>query len=95
MERGMDGGPQAADGLQARFWRQAALCEGKVLPGPGKMLRWGVPDGKRDPATGELAHDDLLMSAALCTVMEGEPVGRGVSVVIPPRDPLAGLPPVY
>ena len=33
---------------------------------PGKRMRWGVPDGTRDEATGELVHDDLLVSAAMC-----------------------------
>jgi len=29
-----------------------------------------VPDGSRDPATGELVHDDLLISAAMCAVLD-------------------------
>jgi hypothetical protein len=29
----------------------------RVLPGPGKLLRWSVPPGR--------GHDDLLVSAAL------------------------------
>jgi hypothetical protein len=39
-------------------------CQSTVLEGPGKKMRWGVPDGTRDDATGELVHDDLLVSAA-------------------------------
>ena len=30
-------------------------------------MKWGVPDGTRDISTGELVHDDLLVSAVtLC-----------------------------
>jgi len=29
-------------------------------------MRWGVPDGTRDSATGEQVHDDDLITAALC-----------------------------
>jgi len=35
-------------------------------------MRWGVPDGTHDPQTGELMHDDLVLSAALCAVLDGE-----------------------
>jgi len=42
----------------------------EVLPGPQKLLRWGVPDGTRDELTGKLIHDDLLISAALCAVLD-------------------------
>jgi hypothetical protein len=34
------------------------------------MLRWSVPDATRDPKTGELVHDDLALSAALCAVLD-------------------------
>ena len=52
------------------FWQQVSFCEFEILPGPQKRVRWGVPDGRRDPATGELVHDDLLISAALCAVLD-------------------------
>jgi hypothetical protein len=79
--------------LQEVFWKQTAACEGVVLPGLGKVLQWGVPDGRRDEA-GRLMHDDVLMSAALCAALEGMVWGRGVSTVIPGYDPLAGMRPV-
>jgi hypothetical protein len=61
------------------------------MPGPQKTIRWGVPDGRRDPATGDLLHDDLLISAALCAVLDGEKWGTTESAVIPAVDPLQGL----
>lgn len=65
---------------QAEFWRQVAVAEYEVLPGPGQGLRWGVP-----PARG---HDDLLISAALCAALEGAPYGSGESFVVPQPDPV-------
>ncbi|MGB9578589.1 MAG: hypothetical protein ACPL3S_04890, partial [Halothiobacillaceae bacterium] len=44
----------------AQFWREVGECEYEVLPGPGKVMRWGV----RDAAV----HDDMLISAALVAV---------------------------
>jgi len=59
--------PSAASDLeQARldtlFWRQMATCRYSVLPGPGKLLRWGVEDAT--------LHDDLLISFALVAVLD-------------------------
>lgn len=57
----------ADDGAEdtAQFWREVGACEFEVLPGPGKLLRWRVPD----PAV----HDDMLISAALVSVLDGMP----------------------
>jgi hypothetical protein len=32
-------------------------------------MKWGVPDGTRDDSTGDLLHDDLVISAALCALL--------------------------
>ncbi len=78
--------------LQALFWQQAAFCEFAIQPGPQKTVRWGVPDGTRDPANGELVHDDLLISAALAAVLdEQEWSAGGAALVVPGRDPLEEL----
>jgi hypothetical protein len=75
--------------LQELFIRQAESCQYQVLPGPGKVLRWSVPDGYRDPATGELLHDDLLMSAALVAVLDGQEWAvTGPALIVPRADPL-------
>lgn len=62
-----DGSPE-----QNLFWAQVEECEYEVTPGPGRELRWGV-SGR--------THDDLLLSAALCSVLDGcewkERVARG------------------
>ena len=45
--------------LQSLFWRQVEACQYQVTDGPGRLMKWSVPDGTRDPLTGESLHDDL------------------------------------
>jgi len=47
----------------ALFWRQLAAVEYEVLEGPGRLMRWSVPDAN--------LHDDLVMSAGLVSCLEG------------------------
>jgi len=77
--------------LQQTFYQQARFCLLEILPGPSKTIRWGVPDGARDPATGELVHDDLLISSALLALLEGETFGSAESAVLQPYDPLSEM----
>lgn len=79
------------DPHQAAFWKQVEYCQSAVVEGPGKLLRWGVPDGTRDAEGGELVHDDLLISAALCALLDKQEWGLGKSTVIESRDILANL----
>ena len=75
--------------LSRMFFREAAFCEYHVQPGPNKLIRWGVPDGTRDPANGELIHDDLLVSASLCALLDEETWGAHLpGVVIQGVDPM-------
>jgi hypothetical protein len=48
---------------------QYSACQSEILPGPGKLLRWGVPEGKRS-ANGDLIHDDYLLADALITEID-------------------------
>jgi hypothetical protein len=62
------------------------------LPGPGKVLRWSVPDGYRHPYTGELLHDDLLMSAALVAVLDAQQWAiTGPAWIVSRADPLSEM----
>jgi len=71
------------------FWQQAMYCQSEVLEGPGKIMRWGVPDGTRDDLTGDLVHDDVLISAALCAVLDDQEWAvLGAPVIISKPDPL-------
>ena len=56
------GDDDEAMALSALFWRQVAACTYAVQPGPGRLLRWSVPDAR--------THDDLLLSTALCVVLD-------------------------
>jgi hypothetical protein len=56
--------------LQTLFWRQVEACQYQVADSPGRLMKWGVPDGSRDPLTGEFMHDDLVISAALAAVLD-------------------------
>lgn len=44
------------------FWTQVAACGSQVGEGPGKPLRWGVES--------RTTHDDLVVSAALCALLD-------------------------
>ena len=48
---------------------QYSRCISEILPGPGKHLRWGVPDGSRGP-DGALIHDDYILADSLTAVLD-------------------------
>lgn len=81
------------------FWQQLRYTQHEVLEGPGKILRWSVPDGTKDDSsflgaglTGAFVHDDLVISAALCAVLdEQEWAIGGKPLVINALDPLIQL----
>ena len=58
-------------------------------------MKWGVPDGTRDSASGDLIHDDLVISVALCSVLDECEWGRGDSTLIHASDPLKDLGEVF
>jgi hypothetical protein len=71
------------------FWRQVEGCQGEVIPGPEQRMKWGVAESARDPVSGLPLHDDLLISAALCAVLDGQPWPQsGGTIVVVRRDPL-------
>jgi hypothetical protein len=81
------------DADQLNFWRQVQACQMESAEGPGRRIRWGVPDGARDAETHQQIHDDLLLSAAMSALLDGErwnlpSVSGGF---IQARDPLAGM----
>lgn len=69
------------DPLRRQFLEQACQVQAEILPGPGRVLRWGAPEPR---------HDDLVLSAALCALLESSPVGQATSAVIASPDPLQG-----
>jgi hypothetical protein len=81
--------------LKRLFELQARHCQAELLPGPGSLLRWSVPENRRDPATGHLLHDDLLVSAALCARLDGLSWGTAESAVVAGKDVMAGMGEVF
>jgi hypothetical protein len=56
-----------------QFWRECLYCGYSIPDCEGaidRRLRWGVPDGQRDAATGEPVHDDRLIAASLVSVLD-------------------------
>ena len=84
--------PSQGDALAGEFWRQLSFIQYEILPGPQKFMRWSVPDGTKDPQTGEKIHDDLVLSAALASVLDGLEWSAGGPAVVARRvDPLKEL----
>ena len=48
---------------------QYVHCSYEILPGPGKILRWGVPEGARAP-DGTRLHDDFILADSLVAVLD-------------------------
>jgi hypothetical protein len=68
---------------------QLDKCRSEIVSGPAKLMRWSVPDGTRDTATGLIVHDDDLMTGALCTILDSlEWFTPLPTVIIPGIDPL-------
>ncbi len=74
---------------QAEFWQQLDYVE--YHAGEHQTLKWHVPDGTRDPATGQAVHDDWILSAALCAELDGQEWGQAHSTVIEYEDPLHAM----
>ncbi len=78
--------------LQRLFFAQMALTRYEISADVNKRLRWGVPETARLPQTNELAHDDVLISAALCSVLDGQTWRTSAEgFVICPPDPLTEM----
>lgn len=89
--------PADAPGEQARwqreFFAQLAACQFEVLPGPEQRMKWSVPDSSRDAISGELMHDDWVLSAALAAVLDAHDwlPPTAPALIVPAKDPLKEL----
>ena len=73
---------------QHQFLAQARACKSSISLGPERLLRWQVPAGTRDEQ-GHEVHDDWLISAALCAVLESQSTQAGQPTsIISAADPL-------
>lgn len=74
--------------FQKEFYRQMNFTAFDLV---NQQLRWGVPDGTRDQETGDLIHDDWIMSAAMCTLLDDQPFASSEvseNHIIRAKDPL-------
>ncbi len=75
--------------LHDLFFQQLTATQYEIIPGPDKKIRWSVPEGTRDPATGELIHDDLVIAASLLSQLDQQSWSvTGPAAVVKARDPL-------
>ena len=88
IETGRFSDPNPTDLVRLQYDR----CLYEILPGPGKVLRWGVPEGERGP-DGSLVHDDFLLADSLVAALDDLPWFPSFhSVFISPTyDPLKDL----
>jgi hypothetical protein len=73
------------------FARQLEYCQYEIMDGPGKIMRWSVPDGTRDVGTGDLVHDDYVLSAALIALLDDETWGTSDSAIVKQKDIIEDL----
>jgi hypothetical protein len=77
---------------QAEFKEQLEACLMTILPGPGQLIRWGVPDGTRSAHNHQHIHDDWILSAALVAVLdEQELTTHKPALLVQGRDPLVEI----
>lgn len=77
---------------QQEYLEQLAACQFQVGVSPEQRMRWGVPEGARDPQSSQPVHDDWVLSAALCACLEEMDWSpASPSLIIPGSDPLDGM----
>jgi hypothetical protein len=76
-----------------QFWHEVDRCQYEILPGPGEQMRWGVWDAPAYDGLLAHGHDDLLISAALCTLLDrrATPLVTGEAYVVTAPDPLLDI----
>ena len=57
--------------LHTLFFEQLTATQYEIVPGPEKKIKWAVPANSRNLATGERIHDDLVVSAAMLSLLDG------------------------
>jgi hypothetical protein len=87
----LQGGRGDAEGYyptREQIEAEYAACECEILIGPRKLMRWGVPEGRRD-ADGNIIHDDIPVTDSLTAILDKMKwTTRFETLVIPGKDPL-------
>ena len=72
---------------QRQFWYEVEACQYTIRPGPAKAISWGVWETPSYDGVIARGHDDLLVSAAMCALLdEYEWPVTGPSAVVPRTD---------
>jgi hypothetical protein len=72
-----------------QFWYEVETCQYQVRDGPGKLMSWGVWETPAYDGLIAYGHDDLLISASLCAILDKQDwPGVGPSAVIERADEL-------
>ena len=70
---------------------QYVHCKSEILPGPGKIMRWGVKDGTRGP-DGLLVHDDIPVADSLTAILDKQQWAvQSDTLFVPGIDPLLSM----
>lgn len=78
--------------MQQEFFTQLRACQFQVDDGPERRIKWGVPETARSTESGEILHDDWILSAALSAVLEKLDWHTAApALIIPAPDPLQGM----
>jgi len=81
---------QASDTRQ--FWYEVEACQYEIGTGPGKRMKWGVWEAPAYDGLVARGHDDLLISAALISILDKLDVpGNAIGDVVTARDPLTDI----
>ncbi len=76
-------------GYQKEFFAQLTACQYQVSNNSQRTMKWGAPENARHPISGEPLHDDWVLSAALCGVLEKMDLrSAGEAFVVSGKDPL-------
>ena len=72
-----------------QFWYEVGACQYEVRPGPGRLMKWGVTEAHAYDGVIARGHDDLLISAALCSIIDQQDwPGTGSSTWVEKPDAL-------
>ncbi|MDF1513854.1 MAG: hypothetical protein P1S60_08605 [Anaerolineae bacterium] len=76
----------------AQFWYEVQTCQYEIREGPQKQMRWGVWESPGYDGVVAHGHDDLLISAAMCTFLEHRlPSGDAVGTPVETGDVLESI----
>ena len=75
-----------------QFWHEVERCQYTIREGPGKAMSWGVWDTPAYDGLIAHGHDDVLISAAMCSILDAQEwPGTGPSAVVEKDDELTAI----